>query len=87
MKKKNHFIPAYKVEKQANLIENLFFFFWLKKRHKILLSSYFYEIGISYDKTQFTFLLSVIVFHMVRITCLLSAFRKDKYEGNLNSQS
>ena len=35
--------------------------------------------------TQFTCLLSVIVFHMVRITCLLSAFRKDRYETNQNS--
>ena len=46
-----------------------------------------YIIGIFYDKTQFTCLLSVIVFHMVRITRLLSAFRKDRYGANQNSQS
>ena len=42
----------------------------------------FYVIDISNDKTQFTYLLSVTVFHMVCITCLLSIFRKDKYETN-----
>ena len=52
-----------------------------------LLGSYFYVIGISYDKMQFTCLLSIIVFHMVRIICLLSAFKKDRYEANQNSQS
>ena len=51
------------------------------------LGSYFYIIGISNDKTQFTCLLFVIVFHMVRIICLLSAFKKDRYEANQNSQS
>ena len=62
------------------------------------MSSHLYETGISYDKTQCTCLLSydkmqctcllsVIVFHMVRITCLLSAFKKDRYEANQNSQS
>ena len=52
-----------------------------------LLGSYFYVIGKSYDKMQFTCLLSIIIFHMVCITCLLSAFKKDKYEANQNSQS
>ena len=53
----------------------------------ILLGSYFYVIDISNDKTQFTYLLSVIVFHIVCITCLLSIFRKDRYETNQNIQS
>ena len=53
----------------------------------ILLDSYFYVIEISNDKTQFTYLLSVIVFHIVCITCLLSIFRKDRYETNQNIQS
>ena len=35
---------------------------------------------------QFTCLLFVIVFHMVHITCLFSAFKKDKYKANQNSQ-
>ena len=52
-----------------------------------MLDSYFYVIGILYDQTQFTCLLFVIVFHMMRITCLLSAFKKDKYESNQNNQS
>ena len=52
-----------------------------------MLGSYFYAIDISYDKTQFTCLLSAIVFHMVCITYLLSAFKKDMYETNQNSQS
>ena len=53
----------------------------------ILLGSYFHVIDISNDKTQFTYLLSVIVFHIVCITCLLSIFRKDRYETNQNIQS
>ena len=53
----------------------------------LVLGSCFYVIGISYNKTQFTCLLSIINFHMVRITCLLSAFRKNRYEANQNSQS
>ena len=48
----------------------------------MLFDSYFYVIDISYDKTQFTCLLSIIVFHIVHITCLLSAFRKDRYKAN-----
>ena len=52
-----------------------------------LLGSYFYVISIFYDKPHFTCLFSVIVFHMVCITCLLSAFRKDKYGANQNNQS
>ena len=32
-----------------------------------------------------TCLLFVIVFHMVHITCLLSAFRKKRFEANQNS--
>ena len=51
-----------------------------------LLGSYFYVIGISYDKMQFTCLLSVLVLHMMRITCLLSAFKKNRYEANQNNQ-
>ena len=53
----------------------------------ILLGLYFYVIGISYEKTQFTCSLSAIVFHMVHITYLLSAFKKDRHEANKNSQS
>ena len=52
-----------------------------------LLGSHFYVISISYDKTHFICLLFVIVFHMVHIICLISAFRIDKYEANQNSQS
>ena len=52
-----------------------------------VLGSYFYVTGISYNKTQFTCLLSVIIFHMISITCLLSTFKKDRYEANQNNQS
>ena len=42
---------------------------------------------ILYNKTQFTCLLFVIVFYMVHITYLLSAFRKNRYGINQNNQS
>ena len=57
------------------------------KEQLSLLGLYFYVIDISYDKMQFTCSLSAIVFHMVHITCLLSVFKKDRYEANQNSQS
>ena len=60
--------------------------FFMDCQKGTLLGSYFYVIGISYDKMQFTCLLSVIVLHMVRITCLLSTFKKNRYEANQNNQ-
>ena len=36
---------------------------------------------------SFTYVLSVIIFHIIRIMCLFSALRKDKYEANQNYQS
>ena len=48
-----------------------------------LLGSHLYVIGIFYDKIQFTCLLSIIVFHMVHITYLLSAFRKKEVWSQL----
>ena len=56
------------------------------KKQLSLLGSYFYVINIYYDRTQFTCLLSIIVFHMVQITYLLNAFKKERYEANQNSQ-
>ena len=56
------------------------------KEQLSLLGSYFYVIDISYDKTQFTCLLFIIVFHMVQITYLLNALKKDRYKANQNSQ-
>ena len=56
------------------------------KEQLSLLGSYFYVINIYYDRTQFTCLLSIIVFHMVQITYLLNAFKKERYEANQNSQ-
>ena len=46
------------------------------KEQLSLLGSYFYVINIYYDRTQFTCLLSIIVFHMVQITYLLNASEK-----------
>ena len=51
-----------------------------------LLGTYFYVIDIFYDKTQFTCLLFVIIFHMEHITCLLSAYKKDRYEAKTHFQ-
>ena len=48
---------------------------------------YIYTHTYINDKTHFTCLLSIIVFHMVHITCLISVFRKDRYGANQNSQS
>ena len=72
---------------QTYFVINVFLWFCHKLPKKEIIRFIFYEIGLSYDKIQFTCLLFVIVFHMVHIACLLSDFRKDRYEANQNSQS